>query len=83
MTGFGRIRHAFAAVLALTLLPGPTGAQPAAIYDARDRIHSVFAANGMVASQEATATRAALEVLKNGGNAVDAAVTLAFALAVT
>jgi len=58
-------------------------AEPAAIYSDRDRIHPVFARNGMVASQEETATRIGVEVLKNGGNAVDAAVTVAFALAVT
>ena len=38
---------------------------------------------GMVATQEAHATRAALEVLAEGGNAVDAAVTAGFTLAVT
>jgi len=83
MTGLSRIRHAFTAVAALTLLPGLAGAQQAAIYDDRDRVHPVFAANGMVASQEETATRIGVEVLKTGGNAVDAAVTVAFALAVT
>ncbi|HAO95365.1 MAG TPA: gamma-glutamyltransferase, partial [Verrucomicrobiales bacterium] len=38
---------------------------------------------GMVATQEAHATRSALEVLAEGGNAVDAAVTAGFTLAVT
>ena len=37
----------------------------------------------MVATQEAEASRIGLEVLQNGGNAVDAAATVAFALAVT
>ena len=37
----------------------------------------------MVATEEATATRIGLEVLQQGGNAVDAAVTVGFALAVT
>ncbi len=38
---------------------------------------------GMVATQEAHATRTALAVLAEGGNAIDAAVTAGFALAVT
>lgn len=37
----------------------------------------------MVSSQEKLATQAGLEVLQQGGNAVDAAVTVGFALAVT
>ncbi len=47
------------------------------------RFHPVTGKNGMVVSQEGWATRAGLEVLRNGGNAVDAAVTVGFALAVT
>lgn len=39
--------------------------------------------HAMVASQEAQATRIGLDVLKAGGNAVDAAVAVGFALAVT
>lgn len=38
---------------------------------------------GMVSSQEALATQAGIDVLREGGNAIDAAVTVAFTLAVT
>src|SRR5262249_57993306 len=38
---------------------------------------------GMVASQDRQATRIGLDVLEKGGNAVDAAVAIGFALAVT
>ncbi|MDH3473865.1 MAG: gamma-glutamyltransferase [Rhodospirillales bacterium] len=58
-------------------------AQDAAILSAQDIVHPVFAENGMVASQEAEATRIGVEILEAGGNAVDAAVAVGFALAVT
>ena len=43
----------------------------------------VRARHGMVVSRERHATEAGLEVLKNGGNAIDAAVAVGLALAVT
>ncbi len=43
----------------------------------------VAAKHGMVVSGHYLATQAGLEVLKEGGNAIDAAVTVGFALAVT
>ncbi|RBP31116.1 gamma-glutamyltransferase 1 [Marinobacter pelagius] len=48
-----------------------------------ERFHPVQGEHGMVATSHSLATEVALEVLKEGGNAVDAAVTAGFALAVT
>ncbi len=48
-----------------------------------DAIHSVVAEHGMVVAQEKTAARIGTDVLKRGGNAVDAAVATGFAMAVT
>ncbi len=65
------------------LAGGPALAQDAAIYSDMDRVHPVWARSGMVASQEAVATRIGVDILEGGGNAVDAAVAVGFALAVT
>ena len=48
-----------------------------------DRSVPVEAQNGMVVTSHYLATNEALKVLEKGGNAIDAAVTAAFALAVT
>ena len=47
------------------------------------RFLPVAARNGMVATQEKHATRVGVEILRQGGNAVDAAVAVGFAMAVT
>ncbi len=44
---------------------------------------AVLAHNGMVVAQESRAARIGVDILKRGGNAVDAAVAVGFALAVT
>jgi gamma-glutamyltranspeptidase / glutathione hydrolase len=44
---------------------------------------AVSAENGMVVAQEATAARIGVDILQKGGNAVDAAVAVGFAMAVT
>lgn len=48
-----------------------------------ERMHPVQGKDGMVVTSHFLATESALDVLKNGGNAIDAAVTAAFSLAVT
>lgn len=58
-------------------------AQQGDIYSQGDVFHPVRGYNGIVATQEARATKIALEILKKGGNVIDAAVAASFALAVT
>jgi gamma-glutamyltranspeptidase/glutathione hydrolase len=53
------------------------------LYSREARFHPVVAENGMAATESKYATEAGLKVLKEGGNAVDAAVTIGFTLAVT
>lgn len=54
-----------------------------AVLSRNDVHHPIWAKNGMVSSQEAQASAAGLAMLQQGGNAVDAAVAVGFALAVT
>src|ERR1700730_6730884 len=54
-----------------------------AVIGTEARFRPVIAANGMVAAQERIAAQVGADILKAGGNAVDAAVATGFALAVT
>ena len=68
---------------ALLLSSTPTHADELSILGQGARALPVLAKHGMVVAQEGTAARIGLDVLKRGGNAVDAAVATALALAVT
>jgi len=77
----GTVQRALAAGLCLAVLAAaPAGAQ---ILAEAQRFHPVTARDHMVVSQEAQASRVGRDILRAGGNAVDAAVAVGFALAVT
>ena len=78
-----RVRVRFLACLLLPVLAAAASAQDVAILSERDIFHPVQARHGMVATQEERATRIGVDILAAGGNAVDAAVAVGFALAVT
>ncbi len=73
----------FTAFALLCLAPAAVFADSAPLISPFATARPVIARHGMVVTQEAEASRVGLDVLKRGGNAVDAAVAVGFALAVT
>ena len=88
MIPFRLSRRAFVAVLALVATGfGSSGAQEGrrGFYTppVAGTFHPVFAEYGMVVAQEKLAAQIGADILRQGGNAVDAAVATGFAMAVT
>jgi gamma-glutamyltranspeptidase / glutathione hydrolase len=88
MTFLATVRdRIFAAIVLIVACSLPAGAQEQhrSLYTppAADAIHAVVAEHGMVVAQEKIAARIGADVLRRGGNAVDAAVATGFAMAVT
>ena len=88
MTFLAVKRHRIFAGIALILacsLPATAQEQRRAFYTppAADAVHAIAAEHGMVVAQEKIAAQIGADVLKRGGNAVDAAVATGFAMAVT
>jgi gamma-glutamyltranspeptidase / glutathione hydrolase len=82
------VASGFVLKLALVALIGALATAPVARGEEKaqpeiGQAQAVTAANGMVVAQEALAARIGVDVLQKGGNAVDAAVAVGFALAVT
>jgi len=84
--GQSRTKLAAALVTALFLCQSATAtttAPPVSYGVSADTFHPETAQHGMVASVDALATQVGVDVLKQGGNAVDAAIAVGYALAVT
>jgi gamma-glutamyltranspeptidase / glutathione hydrolase len=80
----GRVTITFALVLLINARAGAQDQRPSAepLPDP-PQTHAVPAQHGMVVAQERIAAQIGADVLKRGGNAVDAAVATGFAMAVT
>lgn len=85
----GRLRQlSWAMLMSFTVVQGaaaaPAASAPPISYGVdSDTFHPVKAQHGMVASVDAMATQVGVDILRQGGNAVDAAIAVGFALAVT
>ncbi|MGX9461465.1 gamma-glutamyltransferase [Shewanella sp. A14] len=61
----------------------PSYANDISIFSETATAQPIYAKHGMVSSQEALASQIGVDILKQGGNAIDAAVAVGYALAVT
>lgn len=86
MSSFSTRRSFFALIAALAFgLVSATAqdARRAYVPPALDTVHAIPAEHGMVVAQEKISAQVGADILRRGGNAVDAAVATGFAMAVT
>lgn len=79
----GRRLRSMALAVAFTLALPAAVARDAYVPPAADGVHAVTAEHGLVVAQEKIAAQIGADILRQGGNAVDAAVATGFAMAVT
>ncbi|MBR0958651.1 gamma-glutamyltransferase [Bradyrhizobium japonicum] len=86
MSSYSTRRTFFAFIATLAFGLAPAAAQDARrgyVPPARDMVRAVAAEHGMVVAQEKISAQIGADILRRGGNAVDAAVATGFAMAVT
>jgi len=86
MSSYSTRRRFFAFIAALAFGLSPAAAQDARqgyVPPARDAVRAVAAEHGMVVAQEKISAQVGADILRRGGNAIDAAVATGFAMAVT
>lgn len=77
------VMTAFLLINACYVAAAPTSSSPLLYSVNKDVFHPIHEKRGMVASADAYATQIGVEILQQGGNAIDAAVAVGYALAVT
>lgn len=75
--------HKVRLLSAFTIAAIPMSVVKTPIFELQQRFHPLFAQHAIVATQQSLASIVGRDILKAGGNAVDAAVGIGFALAVT